>query len=157
MTPWDTKTVTTPEGLEVRITATPARHGPPVAHFIAGDVIGFVLEWEGQQHGALYFSGDTRLYKGIEDVARRFTIGTAVLNMGAGGFAVTGSICYSMPAGEAARAAEMLAARQIVPLHYDGWTHFREGKDDIVVAFEQAGLSERLIWLPRGVSQTLSV
>ena len=38
---------------------------------IVGDVIGFALRWEGQQHGVLWISGDTVLYDGVREVADR--------------------------------------------------------------------------------------
>ena len=38
---------------------------------IVGDVIGFALQWEGQEHGALWISGDTVLYDGVRQVAER--------------------------------------------------------------------------------------
>jgi hypothetical protein len=37
----------------IEITATPCRHGPPLSHPLAGDVIGFALRWDGQERGAL--------------------------------------------------------------------------------------------------------
>ena len=37
---------------------------------IVGDVVGFALRWEGQEHGVLWISGDTVLYDGVREVAR---------------------------------------------------------------------------------------
>jgi hypothetical protein len=34
----------------------------------------------------------------------------------------------------------------IVPLHYEGWAHFSEGRAEIEEAFTRAGLRERLIF-----------
>ena len=42
----------------------------------------------------------------------------------------------------------------VVPAHYDGWAHFSEGRDDLVRAFDDAGLAARLrlsdhgTWIP---------
>ena len=55
----------------VEITATPCRHGPPLCRPLVGDVIGFALDWDGQEHGALWISGDTVLYDGVREVADR--------------------------------------------------------------------------------------
>ena len=49
----------------IEITATPCRHGPPLSRPIVGDVIGFALRWDGQEHGVLWISGDTVLYDGV--------------------------------------------------------------------------------------------
>jgi hypothetical protein len=39
-----------------------------------------------------------------------------------------------------------------VVTHYEGWTHFTEGRDDILRAFAEAGLSGRLHLLEPGQS-----
>ena len=65
-----------PDGRVLRITATPARHGP--AGGDRGPVIGFVLSLANNPHDCLYISGDTVWYEGIEEVARRSRITAAV-------------------------------------------------------------------------------
>ena len=60
---WDTTELTAADGSTLRITATPARHGPLGSLPIVGSVTGFLLEWAGQKHGALYLSGDTVWYR----------------------------------------------------------------------------------------------
>jgi hypothetical protein len=35
---------------------------------------------------------------------------------------------------------------KIVPLHFEGWAHFSEGRDVIESVFAEAGLKDRLIW-----------
>ncbi len=41
--PWETDSITAPDGTTITLTATPARHGPAGIEKIAGDVIGFIL------------------------------------------------------------------------------------------------------------------
>jgi L-ascorbate metabolism protein UlaG (beta-lactamase superfamily) len=69
--------------MQVRVTATPAHHGPEEIKEAIGDVNGWILEWEGQRRGALYISGDTVLFEGVEEMARRYQIGVALLHLGA--------------------------------------------------------------------------
>jgi L-ascorbate metabolism protein UlaG (beta-lactamase superfamily) len=126
----------------VRITATPARHGPP--HLDRGPVIGFVLEATGCD--AVYVSGDTVWYEGVAEVARRFAVRTAVLFLGAARVAAVGPWALTMTAEEAVEAARAFAGAAIVPLHFEGWEHFSESRADVDAAFRQAGLSERLRW-----------
>jgi hypothetical protein len=38
----------------------------------------------------------------------------------------------------------------VVPVHYDSWAHFTEGRDDLVEAFTAAGLLDRLDLGDRG-------
>ena len=55
----------------IAITATPCRHGPPGSGPVVGQVIGFSLKWDGQAHGTLWISGDTVLFDGLREAARR--------------------------------------------------------------------------------------
>ena len=34
----------------------------------------------------------------------------------------------------------------IVPLHFEGWAHFSEGRQEVERAFAAAGLTSRLRW-----------
>ena len=61
---WQSTSLETRGGAPLRITATPARHGPE--HADRGPVIGFVL---GRQGEAIYLSGDTVWYEGVAEVA----------------------------------------------------------------------------------------
>lgn len=83
VSPWHTVTLTETNGLSIRVTATPARHGPAQIKLATGDVIGWLLEWEDEPRGALYISGDTLLFEGLEEVARRFHVAVALLHFGA--------------------------------------------------------------------------
>jgi hypothetical protein len=44
--------------------------------------------------------------------------------------------------------------RTVIPVHYEGWTHFRQGRGAIKQQFEQApaDIGRRLEWLPMGAS-----
>ena len=75
LAPWQTTRLEAPGRPTIEITATPCRHGPPLSHPIVGDVIGFALRWEGQEHGVLWISGDTVLYDGVREVADRLQVG----------------------------------------------------------------------------------
>jgi L-ascorbate metabolism protein UlaG (beta-lactamase superfamily) len=46
----------------------------------------------------------------------------------------------------AAEAARILGARRVVPVHYDSWAHFTEGREQLEAAFTAAGLADRLDW-----------
>ncbi|MFS4583490.1 MBL fold metallo-hydrolase [Phaeobacter sp. C3_T13_0] len=158
MQPWDQRELTLRDGTVLRITATPARHGPPVvAKLLAGPVIGFLLEWDGFQDGAVYLTGDTRLFEGVRQVARDFDVGTVFMNLRAGSFGLTGSVCYSMPATEGAKTAELFPKARIIPLHYDGWSHLSENRSDVLKAFDVPHLNQRLHWLPKGLEVSLEV
>jgi len=142
--PWQSIEVTAGNGA-VRVTATPARHGP--SHMDRGPVIGFVLEHPTEQ--TVYVAGDTVWYEGVNEVAKRFEIRTAVLNLGAARVAAVGPWHLTMTASEAVELARVFAVAQIIPLHFEGWEHFSEGRNDIERAFREAGLEGRLRWAER--------
>ena len=155
--PWETTTV---DGeVPIEITATPCRHGPPLSHPLVGDVIGFALRWDGQEHGALWISGDTVLYEGVRQVADRLTVGTALLHLGGVQFPVTGPLRYTMTAHDAVELCDLLRPQTAIPIHYEGWKHFREGKAGIDAAFFQAPqpIHDSLRWLPIGEPTAIDV
>jgi len=145
LSPWESTTVG-----PVRITATPARHGPPLSLPFVGAVVGFVLEWPGQPRGAVYVSGDTVRFGALREVGRRFRIATALLHLGGVGFPLYGPLRFTMRARDAARLAVELQAETVVPLHYAGWTHFLEARAEAERAFAAAGLGDRVRWLEPG-------
>ncbi|MBM0237551.1 hypothetical protein JNW88_10965 [Micromonospora sp. ATA32] len=92
LAPWQDLRLAAAGRPDLRVTATPCRHGPPLSRPLAGAVTGFALRWPGQRHGALWISGDTVLYGGVRAVARRLRVGTAVLHLGGVRFPVTGPV-----------------------------------------------------------------
>lgn len=141
----------------VKVTATPAQHGALITRPVAGATIGFVLEWEGQQRGALYITGDTIYYRGIAAVAERFRIGVAIMHVGRARFPITGPLRYTMDSGDAVKTTRALRPQTIIPIHYEGWKHFSEGKAAIEQAFAAAALPERLCWLPLGQRMAIEI
>lgn len=155
--PWQSADLTAPDGTTVKVTATPARHGPPLMHLLSGPSTGFLLEWAGQQQGALYISGDTVWFEGIAEVARRYQISAAVLHLGKASFTLTGPARFTMNAADGIRAVQVLQPRAVIPVHYDGWGHFREPRPAVERAFGAAGLADRLRWLTPGKLETVEV
>jgi L-ascorbate metabolism protein UlaG (beta-lactamase superfamily) len=157
LAPWAQTTLEQDGRPSLRITATPARHGPPLSRPLVGHVTGFILEWDGQQKGALWVSGDTVMFAGVAEIARRFNVGTALLHLGGVRFPVSGPLRYTMNAAEGVRAARKLALETVIPIHYEGWSHFREGRGPIEETFAGAGLSGTLTWLPPGEATPVEV
>ncbi len=154
---WETISLRDADGLEVRVTATPARHGSEEVREATGHVNGWILEWAGQRQGVLYISGDTVLFEGLEEVTRRYPIGIALLHFGAAHTARSGSVPLTFTAVEGAKFAKMLGEAIVVPIHYEGWTHLTEGRPEIEQAFEKAGLTRRLRFLPSGQAVSIQV
>jgi L-ascorbate metabolism protein UlaG (beta-lactamase superfamily) len=159
LVPWGSTRLEHDGRVSIEITATPCRHGPPLSRPIVGEVAGFALRWEGQEHGVLWISGDTVLYDGVRDVARRLEIGTAIVHLGGVRFPVSGPLRYTMTAEDAAELCGLIGPRTVVPIHYEGWKHFREGRPSAEQAFANApgDLAARVRWLDIGAPSTLSV
>jgi L-ascorbate metabolism protein UlaG (beta-lactamase superfamily) len=151
--PWATTRLEAPGLPAIELTATPCRHGPPFSRALAGDVIGFALQWEGQEHGVLWISGDTVLYDGVRKVADRLRVDTALLHLGGVRFPITGPIRYTMTARDAVELIGLLRPRTAIPVHYEGWKHFQEGRRAIEEEFDRASddVRSRIRWLPPGV------
>ena len=153
--PWGSTRLEAEGRPTIEITATPCRHGPPLSRPIVGDVIGFALRWDGQEDGVLWISGDTVLYDGVREVAERLTVDTALLHLGGVQFPVTGPLRYTMTARQAVELCRLVRPRTAIPIHYEGWKHFQEGREAIEREFAAAPEDVRasIRWLPMGVEQ----
>jgi len=155
--PWQTTVLEAPQRPAIEITATPCRHGPPLSHPIVGDVVGFALKWDGQEHGVLWISGDTVLYSGVREVADRLQVDTALIHLGGVRFLVSGPLRYTMTAQEAVELCGLIRPRTVIPIHYEGWKHFREGREAIEREFAKAPeeFRQSVRWLPIGTEVSL--
>jgi L-ascorbate metabolism protein UlaG (beta-lactamase superfamily) len=140
LAPWESTTLDA-----VEITATPCRHGPRGLGFVYGDVIGFALRWDG---GSVWITGDTVLYGGVREAAARVDCDVMLVHLGAVRFAVTGPLHYTLTARAAVTLCDVARPRLVVPVHYEGWQHFSQGRADVERAF--AGTSHDVRWLPIG-------
>ncbi|MEU8384275.1 hypothetical protein [Streptosporangium sp. NPDC048865] len=91
-------------------------------------------------------SGDNASMRAVAEISRRVPrVDVAVLNAGAA--RVEGKFRrrpVSMDGHRAAAAAAVLGVTVVVPAHYDGWTHFSEGREGLETAFDEAGLAPLL-------------
>lgn len=155
--PWGSTSLEAPGRPAIEITATPCRHGPRGLGFVFGDVIGFALRWAGQEHGAVWISGDTVLYDGVREVAGRVRVDVALLHLGSVQFPVTGPLRYTLTAREGAELCELIQPRTVIPVHYEGWSHFKEGREAVEREFARASedVRKRIRWLPIGTAQEI--
>jgi L-ascorbate metabolism protein UlaG (beta-lactamase superfamily) len=68
-------------------------------------------------------------------------------------FPVTGPLRYTMTAREAVELCSLIEPRTAIPIHYEGWGHFKEGRQAIERELERApeDVRRRFRWLPLGV------
>jgi L-ascorbate metabolism protein UlaG (beta-lactamase superfamily) len=155
LAPWATTELTGKDGRSLTVTATPARHGPAGIEPLSGDVIGFVLTSANAGSRPIYISGDTVWYDGVAEVARRFKAGVVLPFAGAA--QTRGPFHLTMDTNDAIETARAFPDAVIVPLHTDGWAHFRQNAGDLRASFDALGFGSRLKLLEPGVATVIEV
>ncbi|MEV5548618.1 MBL fold metallo-hydrolase [Streptomyces sp. NPDC052309] len=140
-------------GSQVRVTSLPGRHSlQPVLRRLLPPVMGSMLEFgprDGPVRLRLYVSGDTLLYDGLDEIARRFPHAElAVLHLG--GTRLPGGFVVTMDGAQGAELARRLGCPGVLPVHYDDYSVFRSPLDDFLTEVDRLGLRERLVSCARG-------
>ncbi|GGN81227.1 MBL fold metallo-hydrolase [Nocardia rhizosphaerihabitans] len=150
--PWQETVLAEPGRQPLRVIATPSRHGPPLSRPLVGENLGFAIRRPSESRVAVWMSGDSVYFRGLEQVARRLDVDIALVHIGAVRFGLTGRVKYTMDARDAARFIRLLEPRVALPVHYEGWTHFSESHDRARVRLlaESEGVHHRVRWLPLG-------
>jgi L-ascorbate metabolism protein UlaG (beta-lactamase superfamily) len=152
--PWSSVEIDRPQGSPVTVTAVPAQHGPDGTDHITGPVIGFLLSGPGLE--TVYVSGDNASLDVVRTIAEHAgEVDVAVLHAGAvqrdhlfdGAF-------LTLSSERAAEAAKILGVRAVVPIHFEGWTHFTQGAEVLRAAFAGNGLTDRLALAEPGATVT---
>jgi L-ascorbate metabolism protein UlaG (beta-lactamase superfamily) len=159
--PWERLTVTK-GGARLRITSMPGIHGPGPLKFLLPPVMGSMLEFESASSpgagGAalrLYITGDTLMHDDLKEIPRRFPgIDLALLHLG--GTRVLG-VMLTMDARQGVEMIRLTRPRKAVPIHYNDYTVFKSPLDDFRRAVEEAGLSERVVYLSHGETYDFEV
>ncbi len=132
---------------------------PPGSTLTAGDIlltsypskdwedvgaVTFVLEADGV---GVFIGGDTMYLDALEDIGRNHRIDLAVLALGRNRRDIIDGQLYSTPE-EIARAAKVLGARRLLPVHWEIWREWRE--DPTTIAPHLAGTPMELVILEQG-------
>jgi L-ascorbate metabolism protein UlaG (beta-lactamase superfamily) len=149
LAPWATTELTGQDGRALTVTAAPARHGPAGIEPLSGDVIGFVVASNKAGSRPIYISGDTTWFDGVAEVARRFSCGVVLPFAGAA--QTRGPFDLTMDTNDTIETARAFAEAVIVPIHTDGWAHFRQSAQDLRASFDTLGFGKRLKILEPGV------
>jgi L-ascorbate metabolism protein UlaG (beta-lactamase superfamily) len=150
LAPW-AETELAKNGKSINVTATPARHGPAGIEPLSGDVIGFVLSPKGS--APVYISGDTVWFDGVAEVAKRFRCGVVLPFAGAA--QTRGPFHLTMDTNDTIETARAFPDAVIVPVHTDGWAHFRQNAQDLRATFDVLGCGKRLKLLEPGVATVI--
>ena len=137
-------------GARLRITATPARHGPPLVDLVLPDVMGSVLDVATAEGGSarIYITGDTLVIDELKEIPKRFPeIDIALLHLG--GTRVLG-ILVSMDARMGLEAMRIIDPALAIPIHYNDYDVFTSPLSDFQEEVRAAGLEERVRYLRHG-------
>ena len=135
---------------QLRITATPARHGPPMVDLVLPDVMGSVLDVTTAGGGAsrIYITGDTLVIDELREIPRRFPdIDIALLHLG--GTRVLG-ILVSMDAKQGIEVMRIVDPTLAIPIHYNDYDVFTSPLSDFQDEVRAAGLEDRVRYLSHG-------
>jgi L-ascorbate metabolism protein UlaG (beta-lactamase superfamily) len=138
----------------LRITATPARHGPPLVDFVLPDVMGSILDVTTADGGAsrIYITGDTLVIDELREIPQRFPdIDIALLHLG--GTRVLG-ILVSMDAKQGVEAMRIVDPALAIPIHYNDYDVFTSPLSDFQEEVRAAGLEDRVRYLSHGETYT---
>lgn len=146
LAPWESMALND----EVVITGTPARHGPAGSEKLTGDVTGFIITIAGLQ---IYITGDTVFYDGVKEVAEKFK--PQYVFIFAGAAKPRGPFNVTMGTNDAIDTAFAFPDAIIIPVHFEGWSHYTETGEMLRQSFNALGIGGQLRILAPGVKTSL--
>ena len=96
------------------------------------------------------------LFEGIYELKKRKQVGTAILHLGAGAFPyLKRNLRVTMNGEEAIEVTKLLNPALVIPIHYEGWWHFKQSVKSLKNEIEMSGLQEKFLWLQSGMQTEL--
>jgi L-ascorbate metabolism protein UlaG (beta-lactamase superfamily) len=114
-----------------------------------------MLAVKGGEKSEIYITGDTLYYEGVAEVAKRFD--PSYVFIFAGAAHAIGPFNVTMDNNDAIDTALAFPNATIIPLHYDGWSHYTQNEKDIEASYQVIGIDQRLKILEAGVLTDLDV
>jgi L-ascorbate metabolism protein UlaG (beta-lactamase superfamily) len=145
-------------GWRLRVTALPGVHSTnAVVRALLPPVMGSLLELldeSGAPITCVYITGDTMLFDGIDEIARRHPdIDTAIVHTG--GTTLPGGLVVTMTGAMGVELLQRIRPRVGVPIHYDDYGVFKSGLDDFRAALDSADLDVEVREVQRGETVAL--
>ena len=138
-------------GRRLRITSMPGQHGPGIVDFALPPVMGSMLDFEsetGDRAFRLYITGDTLIHDDLQAIPASFPgVDLALLHLG--GTRVLG-ILVTMDDEQGVEMMRIIKPKVAIPIHYNDYDVFKSPLDDFKRAVDQAGLSDRVVYLAHG-------
>jgi L-ascorbate metabolism protein UlaG (beta-lactamase superfamily) len=137
-------------GVVLRITSMPGRHGPALLSALLPPVMGSMLEFVKQEQILLriYITGDTLVFDGLRDIRRRYGyLDQAILHLG--GTRALG-VLVTMDGKEGVELLKLLQPKIAIPIHYNDYTVFKSPLSDFQNRVRSAGFEDRVRYLAQG-------
>ncbi|TDC65843.1 MBL fold metallo-hydrolase [Actinomadura sp. GC306] len=154
---WESHTLVK-DGMQLRVTSLPGRHAPGPLHRLLPPVMGSLLEFgpaTGEVQFRLYITGDTLMFDGIEQIARRTPgIDLAILHLG--GTKLPGGLIVTMDAVQGADLLDTIRPANAVPVHYDDYTVFSSSLADFRRELDRRGMAGEVTYVERGHTHTFT-
>ena len=143
---------------KLRISSMPGQHGPGIVDFALPPVMGSVLDFETGEANRLlrlYISGDTLLIDDLNEIPKRFPeIDLGIFHLG--GTRVMG-VMVTMDDEQGVKAIEIIQPDKAIPIHYNDYDVFKSPLEDFKRAAEEAGLSDKIIYLSHGETYNFEI
>ena len=140
----------------VRVTAVPARHGPPAVARLLPATNGYVLEdYRADVPLRIYVSGDTMLFPALAQIPERFPEGIDVALLHLGGTRIPHrrfGVMVTLDARGGVQLVRLIDPRIAIPIHTDDWNLFSSGVDEFIQAMRDARLDAKLRVVERGAT-----
>jgi L-ascorbate metabolism protein UlaG (beta-lactamase superfamily) len=142
----------------LRVTSMPGQHGPGIVDFALPDVMGSILDFEtetGTRTLRLYISGDTLVIDELKEIPKRFPeIDIGLFHLG--GTRVMG-VMVTMDDEQGVEAIKIIQPDKAIPIHYNDYDVFKSPLEDFKRAAEEAGLTERIVYLAHGETYNFEI
>jgi L-ascorbate metabolism protein UlaG (beta-lactamase superfamily) len=147
---WEDITISK-DGDTVKITSMPGQHGPGLVDFALPPVMGSMLEFPNQATGKpyrIYITGDTLIHDDLKEIPRRFSgVDLALIHLG--GTRIMG-VLLTMDDEQGVEILNIVQPDTAIPIHYNDYDVFKSPLEDFKRAVEEAGWSDRLVYLAHG-------
>lgn len=144
--------VLTKGGSTMTLTALPAVHAHGAARSLLPPVMGSLLDLagpSGRTELRLYLTGDTVVFDGIREIARRCgPIDAAVVHLG--GTTLPGGAVVTLDGVAGADLVEIVRPHRVLPVHHDDYSVFKSSLADFRSEMERRGLGDTVTYLAPG-------
>lgn len=99
----------------------------------------------------MFFTLHNNILSRMQKLTNVVDISVALLNIGKAVVSLPdGPLQVTLDGIQAAKLFRDIEADVLVPMHFESWGHFTEGRSELEQAFEKEGVSDKVLWLASG-------